>query len=55
MDVYDFMGGEQRYKFELGNSGPRIVSIAIQRPNLMLAAERPLRRLKQAMKARQKA
>ncbi len=49
MDVYDFMGGDNRYKTELGQPGPRIVSIAVQRPNLLLAAERPLRRLKQAL------
>lgn len=47
MDVYDFMGGEQRYKTELGEPGPRIVALAVQRPNVLLAAERPLRRLKQ--------
>lgn len=52
MDVYDFMGGEQRYKSELGTPGPRIVAIAVQRPNLLLAAERPLRQLKQALSAR---
>lgn len=49
MDVYDFMGGDQRYKLELGESGPSIVTLAVQRPNWMLAAERPLRRLKQAL------
>ncbi len=49
MDLYDFMGGEQRYKSELGEPGPRITALAVQRPNLMLAAERPLRRLKQAL------
>ncbi|MGI9450706.1 MAG: GNAT family N-acetyltransferase, partial [Geminicoccaceae bacterium] len=54
-EVYDFMGGEQRYKAELGAPGPRIVSYAVQRPNLLLAAERPLRRLKQALKGRRRA
>ncbi|NJO39066.1 MAG: GNAT family N-acetyltransferase [Rhizobiales bacterium] len=49
MDVYDFMAGGQRYKLELGQPGPEIVSLAVQRPNWMLAAERPLRRLKQAL------
>ena len=49
MDAYDFMGGEQRYKLELGQPGPDIVSLAVQRPNWMLAAERPLRKLKQAI------
>ena len=49
MDVYDFMGGDQRYKYELGEAGPDIVALAVQRPNWMLAAERPLRRLKQAL------
>ncbi|MGI9508592.1 MAG: GNAT family N-acetyltransferase, partial [Geminicoccaceae bacterium] len=49
MDIYDFMGGEQRYKLELGQPGPEIVSLAVQRPNWMLAAERPLRKLKQAI------
>ena len=55
MDIYDFMGGEQRYKAELGDPGPRIVSFAVQRPNLLLAAERPLRRLKRALKGRRRA
>ncbi|MEM8948127.1 MAG: GNAT family N-acetyltransferase [Pseudomonadota bacterium] len=49
MDAYDFMGGDQRYKLELGQPGPDIIHLAIQRPNWMLAAERPLRRLKQAI------
>jgi CelD/BcsL family acetyltransferase involved in cellulose biosynthesis len=49
MDVYDFMAGDQRYKLELGQPGPRIVTLAVQRPNWILAAERPLRRLKQAI------
>lgn len=49
MDVYDFMAGDQRYKLELGQPGPRIVTLAVQRPNWMLAAERPLRRLKQVI------
>ena len=49
MNVYDFMGGDQRYKLELGQRGPDIVSLAVQRPNWMLAAERPLRRLKHAI------
>jgi CelD/BcsL family acetyltransferase involved in cellulose biosynthesis len=49
MDVYDFMGGDQRYKLELGEPGPRIVTLVVQRPNWMLAAERPLRRLKQTI------
>jgi len=55
MDIYDFMGGEQRYKTELGKPGPRLVSLAVQRPNLLLAAERPLRRLKQAWNGRRNA
>ena len=54
MDVYDFMGGDQRYKTELGEPGPRLVSLALQRPNLLLAAERPLRQLKQALSERLK-
>lgn len=49
MDIYDFMGGDQRYKLELGQPGPDIICLAVQRPNWMLAAERPLRRLKQAI------
>ncbi|MGI9420817.1 MAG: GNAT family N-acetyltransferase [Geminicoccaceae bacterium] len=51
MNVYDFMGGDQRYKLELGQAGPAIVHLAIQLPNWMLAAERPLRRLKQAIES----
>ncbi|MGI9416806.1 MAG: GNAT family N-acetyltransferase [Geminicoccaceae bacterium] len=49
MDAYDFMAGEQRYKRELGEPGPRIVCLVVQRPNWLLAAERPLRRLKQRL------
>lgn len=49
MDIYDFMGGDQRYKLELGQPGPEIVSLAVQRPNWMLAAERLLRKLKQVI------
>jgi CelD/BcsL family acetyltransferase involved in cellulose biosynthesis len=55
MEIYDFMGGEQRYKTELGQPGPRIVALAVQRPSLLLAAERPLRRLKQALEPGQTA
>ncbi len=55
MDVYDFMGGEQRYKTELGKPGPQLISLAVQRPNLLLAAERPLRQLKQALEGRRSA
>ena len=49
MDVYDFMGGDQRYKLELGRPGPQIMTLAMQLPNWKLAAERPLKRLKQAI------
>jgi len=56
MNVYDFLAGEQRYKLELGQPGPTIISLAMQRPNWMLAAERPIRRLKQMLgEARQRA
>jgi CelD/BcsL family acetyltransferase involved in cellulose biosynthesis len=48
-DVYDFMGGDQRYKLELGRPGPRLHTIAVQLPNWKLAAERPLRRLKRVI------
>jgi len=51
MDVYDFMGGDQRYKLELGRPGPEILTLAVQLPNWKLAAERPLRRLKNALGA----
>jgi CelD/BcsL family acetyltransferase involved in cellulose biosynthesis len=50
--IYDFMGGDNRYKTSLGSVGPRIVSLVIERPALRLAAERPLRQLKQAVAGR---
>lgn len=52
MQGYDFMGGDQRYKLELGQPGPRIVTAVIQRPHWLLTAERPLRRLKWALARR---
>ncbi len=44
--VYDFMGGENRYKTSLGEPGPTIVSFALQRPSLILRAEGAVRRIK---------
>lgn len=45
-DVYDFMGGTNRYKSSLGSVGPNIVSIALQRPCAKLWLEHTARRLK---------
>lgn len=46
MSVYDFLAGDDRYKTNLGQAGPNFVSIAAQRPRLMLRAEKALRAVK---------
>ncbi len=37
--IYDFMGGDDRYKLSLGQAGPQIVSYALQRPKMSLRLE----------------
>lgn len=44
--VYDFMAGDDRYKTNLGEAGPQFISVAAQRPRLMLRLEDALRALK---------
>lgn len=44
--IYDFMGGDNRYKSSLGEAGPDIQTIAIQRSCLKFKIEGLLRRLK---------
>lgn len=45
--AYDFMGGDMRYKFSLGQEGPQILSLAVQNPRSgLLRFERTLRSIK---------
>jgi CelD/BcsL family acetyltransferase involved in cellulose biosynthesis len=44
--VYDFLAGDQRYKHNLGTSGPEMLDLVLQHALPMLAAERALRRAK---------
>ena len=46
MDVYDFMGGDNRYKFNLGQKGADTVSYALQRKTLPMLVESVARSLK---------
>ncbi len=50
-DVYDFLAGDDRYKLNLGQSGPTFVSFAIQRPTLSLRIEGALRRVKHSLES----
>jgi CelD/BcsL family acetyltransferase involved in cellulose biosynthesis len=50
-DVYDFMGGTNRYKTSLGQPGPDIVSLAVQRRVPKLALEGLARGLKERLRA----
>ena len=50
-EIYDFMGGTNRYKSSLGRSGPEILSIALQRPCLKLWLENAARRLKDRLQS----
>ena len=45
-DFYDFMGGNERYKTQLGHRHGRLVQVAMQRPRLKLRLEQMARRLK---------
>lgn len=45
-DLYDFLAGDDRYKTNLGEPGPRFVSFAVQRATPGLRLEGALRRLK---------
>ncbi|MGD9507055.1 MAG: GNAT family N-acetyltransferase [Geminicoccaceae bacterium] len=46
MDVYDFMAGDNRYKTSLGQPGPRMISVLIERPTPRVRLEYFLRRLR---------
>ncbi|MEL7488747.1 MAG: GNAT family N-acetyltransferase, partial [Pseudomonadota bacterium] len=45
-EVYDFMAGGDRYKFNLGETGPTLVGAALQRSTPFLRLERAARALK---------
>lgn len=45
---YDFMGGEERYKSNLGERHRRLVQVSLQRPRFKLKLENTLRRAKHA-------
>ena len=47
--VYDFMGGDMRYKRNLGQNGPGIFAFAIQRKCAKLMLENVGRKLKRAL------
>ena len=51
-DVYDFMGGAERYKLNLGRPGPDIVGVVVERPRAHLRLESALRRAKQRLATR---
>ncbi len=44
--IYDFMGGEARYKSSLGQPGPDLHYVLLQRPTAIIRAENALRRLR---------
>lgn len=46
MDVYDFMGGDNRYKMNMGQAGPVVVAYALQRKTLPMLIEGAARGLK---------
>lgn len=52
MDVYDFMGGTNRYKTNMGQPGPEIVSYALQRRTPAMMLEAVARRAKAAFRGK---
>ena len=52
-EVYDFMGGTNRYKASLGQPGPDMASVALQRPTAPVLIETGLRSAYQKAKALQ--
>lgn len=46
MAVYDFMAGDNRYKTSLGQPGPKMISVLIERPTPRVRVEYFLRRLR---------
>lgn len=49
--IYDFMGGDARYKSSLGQPGPDLHYVVLQRPTMILRAENALRRLRDRSRA----
>lgn len=49
--IYDFLAGPQRYKQSLATAEAKMVWFSLQRPRLILAIERLLRRLKSVVSA----
>lgn len=54
-DLYDFMAGGDRYKFNLGAPGPDLVSFAIQRRNMAMRFEAMGRQFKNSVLERMRA
>jgi CelD/BcsL family acetyltransferase involved in cellulose biosynthesis len=52
MDVYDFMAGDNRYKTSLGQPGPTMISVLIERPTPLVRLEYLLRRLRDGWRQR---
>jgi CelD/BcsL family acetyltransferase involved in cellulose biosynthesis len=51
-DIYDFMAGDDRYKLNLGQPGPDIVGVVIERPRVHLRLEAALRQMKRGLGGR---
>lgn len=54
-DVYDFMGGAERYKTSLGQAGPDLIGVVIEQPLPLVRVEAMLRRFKQRIAGRSNA
>jgi CelD/BcsL family acetyltransferase involved in cellulose biosynthesis len=52
MEVYDFMAGDNRYKTSLGQPGPKMISVLIERPTPRVRLEYFLRRLRDRWRRR---
>ena len=52
MDVYDFMAGDNRYKTSLGQPGPRMIGVVLERPTPRVRLEYSLRRLRDRWRQR---
>jgi CelD/BcsL family acetyltransferase involved in cellulose biosynthesis len=46
---YDFLAGDARYKLSLGQPGPRLAHVVVQRSRLKFTVERALRKVKRAV------
>jgi CelD/BcsL family acetyltransferase involved in cellulose biosynthesis len=51
MGLYDFMAGDARYKSSLGQPGPDMRYVLVQRPTAMIRLENRLRRLRRRLRA----